>query len=911
MKQKLNKLSPVMYNETMLPYPPASFYGRDRELRELASATGKHRVILIAGIAGIGKTSLTLKLAHFLNDSAGFHNRVIYIPARQGWNDCDLAVEIINRVVELSGEKSYITRTGTNPQSVLDMIENLRIAVLIDDFQLVENETTRLMVLKAKSCLNNARLIISSRKRLSLDPLEIADIFELRLEGLSNSDACGMISRLLEMHTSDPPPQDMMEDVFSLVGGHPYSLKLFLSLLITGEYSLDTLLSSPFFSKERERTLLSKVWDSLDIEEKQLIMSLSVLRIPVKPDDFSFLMPGKMREVLRRLLEKYLVDRLRNGLITLHDLLRSFAMDQLSPEAKNSLHLKIADYYTNNRDNSCVNLKEAYYHFQAGGEMARAIDSLIKLCREIFLLGLETENIFHLIDAALKDGRGYRSQDLYRARIQLLVYWRRYVEAERDFCNIESLDELNFLKGRMHFRKGEFSKAAAVFEQLLEQPVSAERRADILGTLALCCNNTGHISRADEFYRRAEKETDQIAFPLISAKNSLNYAIFLSHRGQLAKALEVNEKAVRVFKDHNAQGRLANALYNRAIYFFENGDINKSRECLSESQEIKKRLNDQYGLLYNSALQGELYCAQGRYDQALREFRSAFETALHFNWIFPQAFLSTSIGNVYTLLRKFTESEFHLQKALELFSTIDYPQQQMQCGLAYSLLLLAGNRYQEAVVILTEVRAFAEKCEQPELLADCLHFLSLKHHLSGEHEKASETSEEFRKQFSQLTASARERITAAHRRFEELALGLPGIRTLIVVTRRGSNALPQSGVEESFPRKAFEFYANFDSLELYVDSRRIPFFKKKTLVELLLRLARDPGQIVMPDELFLAVWKRTCEEDSDRSNLRMSIARLRKLLDAKDLDRFIRSSDESSGYFFNPQTEFCVVFPAE
>ncbi|MDD5091188.1 MAG: winged helix-turn-helix domain-containing protein, partial [Candidatus Wallbacteria bacterium] len=106
---------------------------------------------------------------------------------------------------------------------------------------------------------------------------------------------------------------------------------------------------------------------------------------------------------------------------------------------------------------------------------------------------------------------------------------------------------------------------------------------------------------------------------------------------------------------------------------------------------------------------------------------------------------------------------------------------------------------------------------------------------------------------------------------------------------------------------AFGIFIDFCENRLLLNGRFVPLFKKTVLIGMMFELVRDPGKVVSAPALFRAVWGRSLESDSDGSNLRMNISRLRTLLGEKGTD-LIRSSEEKSGYFFNNESDFCLIY---
>jgi hypothetical protein len=90
-----------------------------------------------------------------------------------------------------------------------------------------------------------------------------------------------MIKKLLELHSCASLKQHIMEEIYSRTGGHPFLIKSFLSLLVSGDKTAEELLSHREFSEDYMCRQLIK---GLKERERDLLVSFSVYRKPVRRD---------------------------------------------------------------------------------------------------------------------------------------------------------------------------------------------------------------------------------------------------------------------------------------------------------------------------------------------------------------------------------------------------------------------------------------------------------------------------------------------------------------------------------------------------------------------------------------------------------------------------------------------------
>ncbi|MDD2717857.1 MAG: hypothetical protein PHW04_18370 [Candidatus Wallbacteria bacterium] len=125
-----------------------------------------------------------------------------------------------------------------------------------------------------------------------------------------------------------------------------------------------------------------------------------------------------------------------------------------------------------------------------------------------------------------------------------------------------------------------------------------------------------------------------------------------------------------------------------------------------------------------------------------------------------------------------------------------------------------------------------------------------------------------------------------------------------------SGARTVSGIEhESFRkrRKEFEFYADFISREILIDGSEKQLFNRRVLIQLLETFTGDPARTLTIGEIFMSVWERKYDQETDGNTFRMTMSRLRSELDRAKTDRFICSGDETGTYCFNTQCEYCII----
>jgi predicted ATPase len=265
--------------EANVPLPPTVTLGRERELRAASELLGRDdtRLLTLTGPGGIGKTRLSLELAH--GATARFADGVHFVPLA--------AVARADQVAAVVAQVLGVTlRPGeTHPHALARVLVRKRLLLVVDNFEHVHEAGPMLAELLAGAA--GLRLLVTSRRSLRLSaervfvvpPLQEADavaLFAARAAA-AGSDAiadpadaaataviCERLDRLplaIELAaaaTAVLPPRALLR-----------RLDQRFELLATGPRDLD----------ERQRTLRATIdwsYDLLSAPDQALLRQLAV-----------------------------------------------------------------------------------------------------------------------------------------------------------------------------------------------------------------------------------------------------------------------------------------------------------------------------------------------------------------------------------------------------------------------------------------------------------------------------------------------------------------------------------------------------------------------------------------------------------------------------------------------------------
>ncbi|MHA1685349.1 MAG: ATP-binding protein, partial [Candidatus Heimdallarchaeaceae archaeon] len=331
------------------------FFGRKEELEKIRRfIEHEHKkVIAVYGIAGIGKTSLLLKI---MRDYKKNYN--IFYYRLHEWDSLRSVLTSLSDFLSRLGKKS-LGKYLNNNRPCLDEVQvilrkelkDVNSLLVIDEVQnIVSDEIVDLLkylIILSYAEIENSILIFASRKRdifYSIKHTVKRSIGEIVLNGLDRESS----NKIIEKNTNIRN----FEEIYNITQGHPLALRLISNC--------NTL-------KEGEENILNyafnEIYDNLSPKEKELLFFLYTCRYPVTTQmlldsNFSY-------EALQRLYDKNFCFKTVSGNVQLHYILRSFLYKlfshNISENTQIVTNIKIAEYYRKNK--TPLNIIAAIYHY--------------------------------------------------------------------------------------------------------------------------------------------------------------------------------------------------------------------------------------------------------------------------------------------------------------------------------------------------------------------------------------------------------------------------------------------------------------------------------------------------------------------------------------------------------------------
>jgi len=427
--------------ESRLP-PIDVFVGREKEIGLISSSDKS--VIVIYGIAGIGKTTLAAKLfsdAFWYQMSEG--DSLDYF----AWQ-----VGLFLNTLGYNALLEYL-RAGSREERdifelVLEGIEKSSAKIVIDDLHKCRDERILHLLAFLSERLGKGKLVITSREKPNLG---IENVLYLHLAGLSPEDAYSLIkAKGIDVSSKE------FAEIYHITLGHPLALTLFSEAYgANKEFTRES-----FFD-----FILSEVYGKLNEDERSLLQLMSLFDEPLEYEEIRALHGKNVFSTLYSLLNKGLIER-RGDYYFLHDLIRGFLSEV--------------------REVDEVKVYSKYVEFLLGRNNAR---DFLKAFRYAVKLK-DGETIKRLVELRLRKFKRV-IQDFPDAYLNILSIIKDNPYAKEELGNI-------------YFQKGFFEKALKLWLEVKDE-LGGIHKADVLSSLVDVYIELNRLDESEKYLEELEK----------------------------------------------------------------------------------------------------------------------------------------------------------------------------------------------------------------------------------------------------------------------------------------------------------------------------------------------------------------------------------------------------------------------
>jgi tetratricopeptide (TPR) repeat protein/AAA+ ATPase superfamily predicted ATPase len=709
-----------------------TFFGRTLEVKRLKefinSETG--RLLVVHGIAGIGKTTLLAKFAQEVRDSTNLFWYKVH-----EWINLKILLRPLAEFLSHLGRKGlerYLAQTETpRVGEVCAILENdladAEILLIVDDVQKSEPDVLEFLsaLITVLTPLERVRIIVASREIPTFynrSEVVTGIIEEMNLQGLDRDSA----SKMLSVRSV---PEKAIEAIYDATDGHP----LFLQL-IDDPHS--------FLGKDVRMFIEHEVHSKLDLIEKRILEIASVFRYPVTMDAF-FIMEEEMErdkgraqdmnyedymvdyDTLDGLLSKSLLQESMGRLIGMHDLIREFFYSRLRPRQRVALHRAASSFYL--EDSSVPAYVEALYHSLSAGDEEKAIRIAAAHGRMIIAKGYAAP-FAPLVGQVLETCREISPDD----RMELLTLrgqihdiqgdWDEAIDHFEEILRLASAErdrriiaDINRRVGSIMLRRGEFAQASEYLEEgqrLAEEGNDIHTLVDIFYDMGGLNERTGENDLAIEFFKRSRELAHSIGEEMGEGKalygigrvyeNLLDYDTAIEFKkeallvlekigdanetakvstslgndlralGDMDNSLKYQEKAINLAQSIGDLITLGYAFSNAAASYLEMGVLGESEELIDRASDIFSKLDDRIMISTMHLYRGYLYSKKNDWEWAKDEFQTSLTILRKLGVPVKLSYWLYEIGQVYLQNNDDKEAIVLFEEALDIATKMNH-----------------------------------------------------------------------------------------------------------------------------------------------------------------------------------------------------------------------------------------------
>lgn len=660
-----------------------NYVGRYSEISDLHNLLEKNIIIIIEGIAGIGKTYLATRFAEELRDE-------YEVCWYSGLSESTSIGSLMNQISLFLFEKgrptlyNSIKTLGYDFDNSFNIFKNELInkkyAFFFDNYHKASEKLNPLM--RRLLDIRSSKIILITR----INPTfyNILDKVENRIGQKTIDRWCYEDTREMFKSRGIIAEEGTIKEIHNRLQGYPQYLNLFCILALNSEPK-ELLVKLPTAERASHEYLEAEVYKSLNPSEKTLIKIASVYRIPENIEAFC-INPSlsDIDEILDCLISKFLINKAGNDKYNVHEIISNYCLKDVSKRRTlRDYHLFAAQYYETKDDNP-ESLLEASYHYTEAGDNEKSALVIIRKAQSLVSKGFweEVEKPLksgidtlsrHRDKAGAKKRMGYAHcllADLYKERGDVVLAKKHLEQSEKAFMGKGDNDALyryNNVSGHVYGEMGEVDKCEKSYQRCLELSGNDNsKKAIATGNLAGVHFKRANYEKALELHFETKVSLEELEDEYNLAVSYENIGICYHRMDDYDNAYICLTEAIKRFKDLGLTFRLNNA---RLYYAIISLDDTNNKEKL----EITI--------------------------QCLNNVLDAYSKMGHIRGV---AFVCIKIAQAYDKLNNISNSIEYYQRARECYEKIEFSNLNTEDKILLVIVLMYLNDFDKAESIIND-----------------------------------------------------------------------------------------------------------------------------------------------------------------------------------------------------------------
>ena len=339
--EKDNSSTQVNAQTTSIFFGPpviSGFKGRTLELAELASFFQDYNSFSITGLTGIGKSSF---ISHFLGSLTQY--KILWIDCETIRTQEQFFTIFAKFISQEFDDNSLAPIVATSDQSMIhkSVVYSLKahdICIVADGLNSPNHELFSFCKL-CNEHLSNSKLIISTNR--SLETVFWANkIYKKTLIGLDEHS----YSQLFSDYGVKSLATEESRKLYYLLGGHPFLLKLCVSILEYQPVSSFILQLEGQGFEEITEYVKHKFFEYLSGEEIELLRKLSILAIPFRYTVGDYINASNYPKIFRKLRQNFLIEIHKGEFFKISEFIKAHVIKYVDGGDKKEVHRLCVDY---------------------------------------------------------------------------------------------------------------------------------------------------------------------------------------------------------------------------------------------------------------------------------------------------------------------------------------------------------------------------------------------------------------------------------------------------------------------------------------------------------------------------------------------------------------------------------------
>ncbi|MCB0686599.1 MAG: tetratricopeptide repeat protein [Saprospiraceae bacterium] len=728
------------------------FVGREKEIRELKALLlqSSHRLVTILGAGGLGKTRLAVEIGRIITNE--FNDGSYYVPLDGINTDSDI-YKTIGSVLGVREQDKADWRTKT-----VEFLKNLSVLLVLDNFEhLLAGKNIVKEILDLCPYL---KLIITSRSNLNLaeerefhlHPFDVPEqklATELNL--ISQNDSISLfIQKAKQVRTNFVLDINNVNSIVMIcreLEGVPLAIELAASrikifsppqILHRLEDLFSLLKTSRTTNQKRHQAILETIrwsYDLLTQEDQKVFRHFSVFNVGFSLDAAQALVPETdAMEVVESLVNNSLLridesdpEETRFAMLRV---IREFGQKELALYP--SEQAKAENAYTN-----------YYLKFLTENQLQGDTG---KTSHWLMLLDKEIEHIRYVSQYYL------RNND-HRLRTFTLLHWRYFLlkgflREGYELTNKAIMGNFaDRLQGQLLVAMGAFSQnlgsfrdARSKFSHALSIFIKEEdhdQTCITLNNLAWVEFRLGNFVKSNSYAHDALKLAKKYHREKHEATALNNYAWVEKFRGNPEGAISLFNQVYTFQNNLENEHAQAFCMVNKAWTYIDLGQIEEAQSTIKPAIGYFHQVGDRQLWTFSKAVQSLL--SENPISILVEEIIPSFND-IGDSWGLGLA--QQFLANEFLNLQDFSQAENHIQKSLDIRTSIDDRWGICNCHLIKAIIYLNHQNHFEARRHLNLSYVLAEQMDAPGLLVDIISLLAW---LDFKERKLLESGEKFRR----------------------------------------------------------------------------------------------------------------------------------------------------------------------